>query len=147
MGAETSFIELAERINSGMPDYNVRLVIDAVNGTGKSICGAKVLVIGLSYKRDIDDLRESPALPICELLRNHGAMVNYHDPYIPSCLIGGQQLRSIELTAQLLQWTDCVVIVTDHSCLDKDLLVSNATLIVDTRNCLRAYTVPHIVRL
>lgn len=147
MGSETSFIELAERINSGMPEHVMRLVIDAVNEAGKSIRGAKVLLLGLAYKRDIDDLRESPALPLLDLLFRRGAEISYHDPYVPSYRYGGETLSSIALTPEVLAANDCVVLITDHSCYDKEMIVRYAPLIIDTRDSLRDYTADHIVTL
>ena len=119
----------------------------AVNQQGKSILGAKVLVLGLAYKKNIDDLRESPALPILEMLAQRGAVVSYHDPYVPAYHMQGQEVTSVPLTADSLAAVDCALIVTDHSCIDRALLVQHAPLIVDTRNFLKDYREPHIVRL
>ena len=147
MGIEASFIALAERINHNMPEYVTRLTIDAVNQAGKSIRGARVLLLGLAYKRDIDDLRESPALAIFDLLVHHGATLSYHDPYVPSYDYAGATLHSVPLTAETLAAIDCVVLVTDHSSIDRELLVAHAPLIVDTRNYLKGCAGEHIVRL
>ncbi|HEY3376648.1 MAG TPA: nucleotide sugar dehydrogenase [Armatimonadota bacterium] len=147
MGAETSFIELAERINRKMPEYVVRLAIDAVNQAGKSICGAAVLLLGLAYKRDIDDLRESPALEIIAQLQQHGANISYHDPFVPSYRNHEGAWDSVELTPEALQHADCVLITTDHSSLDRQMIATHAPLIIDARNYLHGIPGDHIVRL
>jgi UDP-N-acetyl-D-glucosamine dehydrogenase len=100
--------------------------------------GSKILVVGVAYKKDIDDLRESPALDIIRLLHQQGAEVSYHDPYIPALDEDGEHLESVPLTKERVAGSDCVVIVTDHSKLDYDLIRANARAIVDTRNVLRA---------
>jgi len=147
MGLETQFVDLAERINRGMPEHVAHLVLDIVNSQGKSALDARVLLLGLAYKRDIDDMRESPALEILELLREHGAEVRYHDPLVPTCRDGAYNMHTVELTAAELERADCVVLVTDHSCFDQALIVQHATAIVDTRNALRAFSSENIIRL
>ena len=131
------FIELADTMNSGMPEVVVQRVADALNGAKKAVNGARVLVLGVAYKRDIDDMRESPALDVIELLRRRGADVSYHDPHVPSLRIEeGHVLKSVPF-AQLERY-DCVVIVTDHSTIDYERLVKEAKLVLDTRNATRA---------
>lgn len=147
MGCEVSFIELAERINRSMPAHVVRLVTVALTQSDKSVIGAKVLLLGVSYKRDIDDLRESPAVHIIEQLLEARANVSYHDPYVPVYSHHGRELRSVDLTADVLRSVDCVVLVTDHSSLDKDLVIRHAPAIVDTRNAFKDYSSEKIVRI
>jgi UDP-N-acetyl-D-glucosamine dehydrogenase len=126
----TEFIELAGKVNQSMPYYCRSVISQALNhGAGKSLAGSKVLVLGVSYKPDIDDLRESPALKIIELIRGAGADVSYHDPYVPE--LPEEMLRSVRLEPAAY---DCVVIVTDHSAIDYDRLVEEAKLVVDFRN-------------
>jgi UDP-N-acetyl-D-glucosamine dehydrogenase len=132
------FIELAGEVNSAMPEVVVTRVADALNDRERAVRGARLLVIGVAYKRDIDDVRESPALDILELLSARGAKVAYHDPFIPSLRLGGkssQHLDSVPL--ENLGAYDAVLIVTDHSQIDYARLVAEAKLIVDTRNATR----------
>jgi len=136
-GCNTRFIELAGEINTAMPHYVVSKLTEALNSRGKAVKGSKVLVLGIAYKKDIDDLRESPALEIIELLGAMGAVVLYNDPYIPSTPKTRRHdlgLKSQELTPQLLRSVDCVLITTDHSVYDWEMICSNTSLIVDTRN-------------
>lgn len=147
MGCEVSFIELAERINRSMPAHVVRLVTVALAKAGKSTIGAKVLLLGVSYKRDIDDLRESPALHIMKLLDEARVNLSYHDPYVPTYYLHGKELHSVDMTEAVLASSDCVVLVTDHSCFDKDLIVKSAQVIVDTRNAFCKYRDAKITRL
>jgi UDP-N-acetyl-D-glucosamine dehydrogenase len=142
-GFDSQFISLAEKINSGMPSYVVSLISDALNEEMKSVKGSKILILGVAYKRDIDDMRESPALSIIDLLRSRGASVDYHDPFVPEVTfdhaytIGdGEPLRNIELTDAAISNADCVVICTDHSGIDYNRVCRLAKLIVDTRNAL-----------
>ncbi len=139
---ETRFIELAGEINTRMPYYVVEKTIAALNDRGKVIKGANVLVLGVAYKRDIDDPRESPSLKIISLLMQRGARVSYNDPYIPRSAghreYPGMDLSSVPLTAARLKKTDVVVIATDHTCYDYKWLVQNASLVVDTRNAIKS---------
>ena len=133
----TRFIELAGEINTSMPYYVVDRVVVALNDRRRAVNGAQVLVLGLAYKKNVDDLRESPAFKIIELLQERGAQVSYHDPYIPELPATrryGFDLRSRPLEASLLESTDCVLIITDHDAVDYDLVVRHAPLVVDTRN-------------
>jgi UDP-N-acetyl-D-glucosamine dehydrogenase len=126
----TEFIELAGKVNQSMPYYCRSLISQALNhGAGRSLAGSKLLVLGVSYKPDIGDMRESPALKIIELMRNAGADVSYHDPFVPELPEVG--LRSVELDPGAY---DAVVIVTDHSSIDYRRLVEEANLVVDLRN-------------
>lgn len=131
------FIELASEINSNMPLYVVNKVMEALNDVRKTVNGASILVLGAAYKRDINDLRESPALDIIRLLQERGGSVCYHDDYVPSLRHEGLELDSQPLTASLLRSVDCVVIVTDHSYVDYAFIAEHAQIVVDTRNALR----------
>ena len=131
---KTRFIDLASEINSSMPSYVVAKVAAALNEDRKAVNGCRALVVGVAYKRDIDDVRESPALDIIRLLEADGAEVVYHDPYIPTIREDGREWRSIELTDAELEKADVVVIVTDHRTIDYQRLVDRAALIVDSRN-------------
>lgn len=129
------FIELASEINTSMPHYVVNKVAEALNDESKAVRGAQIAVLGVAYKRDVDDVRESPALDIIQLLSERGAQVSYHDPYVPAVRLEHQKsMESVTLTADWLRSADCVVIVTDHSAYDYGWIVENSRLIVDTRN-------------
>jgi UDP-N-acetyl-D-glucosamine dehydrogenase len=133
----TRFIELAGEINTAMPHHVVNHVALALGERGKTLHGAKVFVLGAAYKKDIDDVRESPALKVIELLGEHGATVDYHDPFVPR--LGKMRkydfgLESIPLTAETLRAHDCALIVTDHSDVDYQMVVKESPLTVDTRN-------------
>jgi len=138
---QTKFIELAGEINIFMPYYVVGKTIDALNERGKTIKGAKILVLGLAYKKDIDDSRESPALKIISLLQDKGIYVACNDPYVPIMMkyrdYPGLKLRSVKLTEKRLQSFDAVIIATDHSVYDFDWIVKHSHLVVDTRNAVR----------
>jgi UDP-N-acetyl-D-glucosamine dehydrogenase len=126
----TEFIELAGKVNQSMPYYCRSLISQALNhGAGKSLSGSKVLILGVSYKRDIGDMRESPAMKIIELIRNAGAEVSYHDPFVPELPEEGLRSTPLEPAAY-----DAVVIVTDHSAIDYAQLVEDASLVIDFRN-------------
>jgi UDP-N-acetyl-D-glucosamine dehydrogenase len=133
---KTRFIDLASEINSAMPDLVVEKVARALNDERKSVRGSRVLVIGLAYKRDIDDMRESPALDVIRLLAERGAEVVYHDPHVPRYRDEGQEQESVDFSDAELARADAVVIVTDHSSIDYQRLVDKASLVVDTRNAL-----------
>jgi UDP-N-acetyl-D-glucosamine dehydrogenase len=142
-GFDSRFIGLAEEVNSRMPEHVVQLIADGLNDSSKALKGARVLLLGVAYKKDISDVRESPALSIIDRLRAKGADVSYHDSFIPEVnfddahTIGsGAPLRSVELTDELLRAADCVCIVTDHSEVDYARVCKLAFLIVDTRNSL-----------
>jgi UDP-N-acetyl-D-glucosamine dehydrogenase len=137
----TKFIELAGEINTRMPYYVVNKTIDALNRKGKSICKARILVLGIAYKKDIDDQRESPALKIISVFKEKGARVAYNDPYVPHSAghreYPGLDLRSVALTAAKLRASEAVIIATDHSVYDYDWIVRHAPLVVDTRNAVK----------
>jgi UDP-N-acetyl-D-glucosamine dehydrogenase len=137
------FIELASEVNSQMPLYVVGKVVDALNSVRKSVNGSNVLILGTAYKRDINDIRESPALDVIKLLQERGADVSYHDPYIPDLRHEGLDLKSVDLTADALHNSDCVVIVTDHTVFDYNWVASEAPIIVDSRNALKKVEHPH----
>ncbi len=143
------FIELASEINTFMPRYTVSKVQDTLNIHKKALNGAHVLVIGVTYKPDIDDLRESPALDIIHLLSQKGAQVQYHDPYIPSIQHDEVRLERVANLDGAIKEADCVVIVTNHSSYDYASMLANARLIVDTRNALKLHGQTHekVVRL
>lgn len=128
------FIELASEINTAMPRYWVRKVQDVLNDVGKAVKGSSVLVLGVAYKKDIADLRESPALDIIHLLRDKGALVSYHDPFVPSLNYNELVLKCVSNLDVALQNTDCVVIATDHSTYDWSAIFHHAHLMVDTRH-------------
>ncbi len=128
------FIDLASEINSHMPKFVVNYVMEIMNSQGKCLKGNKILVLGIAYKKDIDDVRESPALDIMELLLEKGAEVSYYDPYVPEVLIDNIVYKSIELTDSLLEELDCVLITTNHSSFDYLHIAEHTSLIIDTRN-------------
>lgn len=133
----TRFIELAGEINVEVSYYVVNKVVRALNNENKSLKDAKIFILGVAYKKDIDDMRESPALKIIELLRKQGANITYHDPFIPVIEPHGGStlhLESLSLTDEVLANADCVLILTDHSNVDYERVVAKAQLIVDTRN-------------
>ncbi len=142
-GIEARFIELAGQINGQMPHFVVQKIQNALNDHGKPIKGSRIHIYGVSYKRDIDDVRESPALDIILLLKRRGGIISYTDPYVPNLRMDGLNLQS----QCGIEGVDCVVIVTDHSKLDYAELVENAPLIVDTRNALKDFRSAKIVRL
>jgi UDP-N-acetyl-D-glucosamine dehydrogenase len=151
-GFEARFIGLAEEVNSRMPRYVVGLVQDGLNDHRKSLKGSRVLVLGVAYKRDIDDVRESPAISIVDDLITKGAEVSYHDPYIPKMDLDGKgSLESTALTDEALSSCDCAVIVTDHSKVDYSRVLRLAPLVIDTRNITRKLGMPEheskIIRL
>ena len=133
------FIELAAEVNSYMPEYVVGKVVDALNGERKAVNGCHVLILGVAYKPNVGDVRESPALDIIHLLQARGAVVSYHDPFVPSITTELFALASIQLTATALQQADCVVIVTNHDCYDWGSIADQARLIVDTRNAVKNF--------
>jgi len=142
-GFDSRFISLAEEVNSRMPEHVVQLVSDGLNDERKAVNGASVLLLGVAYKRDVDDVRESPALSIIDRLRTKGANVRYHDPFVKELSFddahieaSGDSLSSMPLTDDELREADCVIIVTDHSEIDYKRVCALAPLIVDTRNAL-----------
>lgn len=143
----TRFIELAAEINETMPEYIVQCIVDVLNTSSKSVKAAKILLLGVAYKKDIEDLRESPALRIIELLLEKKARISYHDPYIPEIKENGIRLKSIKLDNKALSNFDCVVIITDHSCYDLKAITSQAKLVFDTRGCTNGIKSANVIRL
>ncbi len=131
---KTRFIDLAGEVNTEMPMFWVRKVADALNGVSRSVRGSKILILGVAYKRDIDDLRESPALDIIKLLEQQGAHVEFHDPHVASYLEDGKTVHSVPLTVERLKAADCVMVVTDHTAMDYGMVKKHARLVVDTRH-------------
>ncbi len=143
----TRFIELAAEINETMPEYIVERIIGALNTISKSVKGAKILILGVAYKKDIEDVRESPALRVIELLLERKAAVHYHDPYISDLKDESIKLKSIKLEKKTVGSYDCVVILADHSCYDLNSIVKEAKLIFDTRGCTVGIQADNIIRL
>jgi UDP-N-acetyl-D-glucosamine dehydrogenase len=131
---KTRFIDLASEINSHMPEWVVQKVADALNEVRKAVRGSRVLVLGVAYKRDIDDVRESPALDVIRLLEERGAHVEFHDPFVPEFREDGHVRKGVELSDEMLRWADAVVVVTDHKVVDYQRVVDHAAMLVDTRN-------------
>jgi len=138
---QTKFIELAGEINTKMPYYVVNKTMEALAARGKSLKGSRILVLGIAYKKKIDDQRESPSLKIISILRAKDVRVEYNDPYVPESSghreYPGLKLKSVPLTAARLRAVDAVIIATDHSCYDYDFIVKNARLVIDTRNAVK----------
>jgi UDP-N-acetyl-D-glucosamine dehydrogenase len=134
----TRFIELAGEINAAMPEHWVANAVDRLNEQSKAARGSRVLVLGVAYKKDIDDIRESPALDVIRLLQRRGAVVEYHDPHVAKLKDENIELKSVPLTSDTLAAADCVIVVTDHSSVDYALVAQHARLVVDTRNALVA---------
>lgn len=128
------FIELAGEINSSMPGYVVQKVAESLNDNKRSINGSRILILGVAYKKNSNDIRESPALDICNMLLEKGAEVLYHDPFVPELTLDSRNLKCTRLEPSLLSSSDCVVVVTDHSAYDWQLVVDHTRLLVDTRN-------------
>ncbi len=133
---KTRFIDLAGELNTEMPMFWVRKLSEALNGQGKAVQGASVLVLGVAYKRNIEDIRESPALDIIRLLEGQGARVSYYDPHVPRFREDGREFRSVELTPEAVASADCVMVVTDHTAVDYRMIKQHAKLVVDTRNAI-----------
>lgn len=133
-GFEAKFIDLADRVNSAMPEYVVTRIINALNERDKAVKGSKVHLLGVSYKKDVSDTRESPALEIIRLLKNQGAEVSFSDPYTRSCTVNGKRVKSVEPTSDTLRSKDCVAIITNHSIYDYDRIAKDSKLLFDTRN-------------
>jgi UDP-N-acetyl-D-glucosamine dehydrogenase len=144
-GIEARFIELAGYINGQMPHFVVTKVQNALNDVGKALKGSKVHIYGVAYKRDIEDVRESPALDIIHLLQKRGAIISFSDPHVPEIRLENGALLAPDASA--MKTADCAVIVTDHASFDYEALVAEAALIVDTRNALKSFKSERIVRL
>jgi len=143
----TRFIELAGQINDSMPYHVLERAMELLNEEGKALRGSKVMLLGMAYKRDIDDLRESPALRVARLLADRGAVLSYHDPYIPEITEASLTLRGVPLTRETLSAQDLVIITTAHTKVDYKMIVDRAPLIFDTRNALSGYDNEKIHRL
>jgi len=143
----TRFIELAGQINDTMPHHVVERAIELLNEEGKALNGSKVMLLGMAYKSDIDDLRESPALKVARLFIGRGAVLSYHDPYIPEITEASLTLRDVSLTPETLSAQDLVIITTAHTNVDYKMVVDRAPLIFDTRNALSGYDNEKIHRL
>ncbi|MBI2821289.1 MAG: UDP-N-acetyl-D-glucosamine dehydrogenase, partial [Acidobacteria bacterium] len=140
------FIELASEINTHMPDYVVTKISKVLNRAGKCLQGASILIVGVAYKKDVGDTRESPALDIIRLLRAEGARICYADPYVPVLAADGGALKAVPLDRERLRGADIAIIVTDHSCFDYRMIFKNAALILDTRNAI-AQAGNHVYKL
>ncbi|MCM8760835.1 MAG: nucleotide sugar dehydrogenase [Candidatus Omnitrophica bacterium] len=136
-GFEARFIDLASYVNSQMPHYVITKVIEGLNDRGKALKGSKVIVVGVAYKKDVKDLRESPALEVIDILMRKGSHVSYYDPLFPYLKINNINLTCAKFSADTFKNSDCVLIVTDHSSVDYDTIVANSKLIIDTRNVLK----------
>ena len=145
-GGEARFIELAGQINGQMPRFVLEKIQNALNDAGKPLRGSHVHILGVAYKRDIDDVRESPALDILHLLEKRGARVTYSDPSVSEFRLDGKIWRASP-EAEMVEAADCVVVVTDHSTVDYNAVVEKARLIVDSRNALKRLRSDKIVRL
>ncbi|MFQ5913606.1 MAG: nucleotide sugar dehydrogenase [Nitrospinota bacterium] len=146
-GFEARFIELAAVVNSMMPRFVVDKISDALNKRRKSVRGARIHVLGVTYKRDTDDIRESPALDVLTLLAEKGAQLSYTDPYVSEIQIRDKRLRGTEARPAALRAADCVVLLTDHKAFNRREIVQNARLIVDTRNGFKNFKNRKIVKL
>jgi len=146
-GFEARFIELAGHVNGQMPEHVVNLVAEALNLRGKAVRGSRVLVLGVAYKAEIDDTRESPSLDIMETLRERGARIEYSDPFVPQLEFAGRKLKSVPLSATNLRRFDCAVIATAHSEVSYASVLRHSKAVVDTRNALKGRKSEKIVRL
>ena len=138
VGFEARFIELAGQVNSAMPLHVVQKASDALNSAGKALKGSNILILGVAYKKDIDDERESPAIDVIDQLLRKGAVVSYLDSYIPELDVGMTVLKASEMSPELLQGTDLAIVITDHTDFDYDHIVKNVPLILDTRNAIKS---------
>ena len=147
LGYRVEFIEHANEVNNRMPDYVVARVGEALNDAGKPIKGSRILGVGVAFKAGVDDLRESPSLGVLDRLAAKGAQVTYHDPFVPSCAVGGVPQTSVPLDPETVGTQDLVVILTPHPGLDVPALVNDAAMVFDTRGVTRGIDAPHVVRL
>ena len=143
----TQFIELAGRINDDMPYYTAARLMDALNTQGKALNGAQILVLGVAYKADINDMRESPAITVISRLKEKGAKIRYHDPYVEEYVQDGEKVRSVPLTADEIKAADAVIVLSGHSKVDYDMVVENASLVFDTRNVIDVSAGEHVQSL
>jgi len=138
-GFDARFIELAAQVNSGMAGYVVERISSTLNEHKKPVNGSRIFIIGVTYKKDVSDVRESPAFEIISQIIERGGIVSYHDPYVPEIEVGKSKFRSVTLNKPILEVADCVAIITDHSSIDYQLVMRNASLIIDTRNVLKGH--------
>lgn len=138
-GYEAQFIALADQINRAMPEHVVNLVGDALNDRGRALRGASILVLGVTYKADVNDIRESPALEIIQMLERKGGQVSYADPFTPQLTVEGVKLTAVDPTPEVIAGADCVLILTNHTGFDYATIADRSALVVDTRNALKAY--------
>jgi UDP-N-acetyl-D-glucosamine dehydrogenase len=143
----TRFIKLAGEINDGMPQYIATKTAEILNEMGKCLRGSRILILGVAYKKNLGDVRESPAIKVARLLRKEGIKLSYHDPFVPRCVMDGVEYHSIDITPDVVRSSDLVLIATDHSNVDYDMVVKNARAIYDTRNALRNYSSNNIYKL
>jgi UDP-N-acetyl-D-glucosamine dehydrogenase len=146
-GYEARIISVADEINRAMPTHVLSLVSEALNDAGRALKGARVLVLGVAYKRGIGDTRESPAYEIIATLRRKGAQLSYADPHVPTFAVDGIELKAVEPTEQELRAADCVLILTDHPEVDYDRVARCGRLIVDTRHSVPDVAGARLVRL
>jgi len=146
-GFEARFIELADMVNSFMPGHIVKRISEILNNFKKPLLGSRVLIVGIAYKKDVHDTRESPALEVLRFLDQGGAKISYFDPYVPKIKIDGKRLKSVKLNSSLLKRIDCVVIVTDHSFVNYKEIRKDSKIIFDTRNVYSNIKAKNIVRL
>lgn len=145
-GVDTPLIDTADRLNREMPRRVVAGVADALSSRGRELANSTVLVLGVAYKKDTNDIRSSPALEVIRLLEEHGATVQYHDPFIPVLSVNGASRKRVELKKEVLEKADCVVIATDHSCYDYRLILENSGLLIDTRNATKGNSREQVIR-
>ena len=146
-GFEPRLVELAGNINNDMPSFVVNRVADALNEQRKSLKGSKILGVGVAYKRDTNDIRESPALDVLTKLKEKGAIVHYYDPYVPSVRFCGETLKSSPLEKGFLRSMDCAIVLADHSNINYEMLACNSSIIVDSRNAMKNFSGANIFRL
>jgi UDP-N-acetyl-D-glucosamine dehydrogenase len=146
-GFEARFIELAGQVNGHMPEHVVRRVVEALNRQSRAVRGARILVLGVAYKANIDDTRESPSLDVIELLEALGAHVDYADPHVPRLDFGGKKRKSVALSAASLKRYHCAIVATNHAGFDYDLVGRHSRSVVDTRNALKGRKNPRVIRL
>lgn len=146
-GFEARFIELADMVNSYMPEYVVKRIGEILNGFKKPLLGSRVLIIGITYKRDVNDIREAPAMEIIKGLLKEGVIVSYFDPYIPKIELENRTLHSIKLKPETFRKEDCVAVITDHSSVDYEEILKNSKVVFDTRNVYKNTTAKNLERL
>src|SRR5437868_5342718 len=146
-GFESRFIGLADKINSGMPRYVVTRAMELLNEHGKAMRGSRVHILGVTYKKDISDSRESPAMEVIKLLSGLGAEVTYSDPYAPSIQVEGRKMEAVPASREVLAASDIAIIITNHTAFDYPEIIRNAPLVFDTRNATDGIKARNLVRL